>query len=214
MTKTKGGDAYAAIWEDEFEYQASRLSKAAALEEIKLALANLLKLARLLKQLCVCTWIVPEASLRRKESEIPVAGRVDLMAAYAGSSSVLKLIDWKLDRKQRYMYAPQLWLYAYLLDRTDRYQDSSYRYHPIPQWIKDIPKNLLEVNLLHGTVVEHEWDDQEVRDVENRIFRGIRRIRALVDGREPKQIHGGEFRVTENSINCNFCPFRQPCQTL
>lgn len=214
MTKTKGGDSYAAIWEDEFESTASRLTKTEALAEIRLALVNLWKLTELLDELCESSWSVPEALLCLREFEIPIQGRIDLMAACAGPSPELKLIDWKLDREQRHDYAPQLWLYAYLLDRTDRYQDGSYRYQNIPEWVKALPKSLLEVNLLHGSIDESEWGDRKVRGVEDRIFRGIRTIQALVDGRKPEQIHGGELHVTDNPNNCNYCPFRQPCQAL
>jgi len=214
MTKTKGGDSYAAIWEDEFKSPASRLTKTEALEEIKLALANLLKLPGLLEELRRSSWIVPEATIRLEENGIPVVGRIDLMAVCTNASQILKLVDWKLDRKQRHDCAPQLWLYTYLFDRAARYQDTSFRYQAIPVWIKVLPKSLIEVNLLYGSIIEHDWSDRRVKEVNDRIFRGAHRIRALLNGRNPKQIQGGELRVTENSNNCDFCPFRQPCQAL
>ena len=214
MTKTKGGDSYTAIWEDEFKSPASRLTKTEAVEEIKLALANLLRLPGPLEELRRSSWIVPEATIRLEENGIPVVGKIDLMAVCTNASQILKLVDWKLDRKQRHDYAPQLWLYAYLFDSADRYQNASYHYQHIPTWVKGLPKNLIEMNLLYGSIIEHDWSDRRIKEAKDRIFRGTHRIRVLLDGRNPKQIQGGELSVTENSNNCDFCPFRQPCQAL
>jgi hypothetical protein len=108
MTKKKAEGSYAIIWEDELATQISHLTKPEALQEIDLALTNLLLLPELLEDLLQYSWLIPEATLLlpAKGNSIPITGRIDLMAASPSSSKPLLLIDWKVDRKQQHDKMP------------------------------------------------------------------------------------------------------------
>jgi hypothetical protein len=220
MTKSKAGDAYAALWEDEFGELNSTLSKNEAMDEALLALSNLLTFKDLLSDLSEYSWMEAEATIELKgNTGIPVTGRVDLLAISRDRNinlDALYLIDWKLVRNLSYDYAPQLWLYAYLIDsnRTTDYKDSSFNQSSFPDDIKSLPKHLLEVNLLQKEIEEVGWNEQIRSQVEDRIFRGIRRIQAILDGRSYRSIEASELYPTENSNNCIYCPFRGPCQNI
>ncbi len=213
MTKTQAGDSYAALWQDEFGPGSTTLTPDEAINEATTALTNLLRLTTLLNELTDSLWMEAETSIHLKEATIPITGRIDVIAARR-SIQILQLLDWKLDRAQRHDYAVQLWLYAYLVERAERYQDSNFVSHPITDHIKRLPKKLVEVNLLSSEIVEHIWTDEQKRLVEERIFSGTRRIETILDGREPNEIDGTELSVTENPNNCSYCPFRAPCQLL
>lgn len=214
MTKTQAGDAYAIIWEDEFDFPASKLSKEEALQECREALANLLHLTEILDDISA-NWYAAEATVQVDDyMEFPVGGRIDLMMVSGKPNNTLRLIDWKLDREQRFDYAPQLEFYAHLLNFTDRYRDSTYRYQRIPVTASSLPRSLTEINLLYGEVINHHWNEQIERKTETRVFEGIRKIKAILDGQDPTKIRGEQLRVTKNSNNCDYCPFRQLCQAL
>lgn len=219
MTKKKAGDAYAIIWEDEFTEPVSRMTKDEALNDIELALSKCMNLSELLEEIRRSSWVVPEATLSLRTNQnatasIAITGRVDLMMADETISNTLTLIDWKVDSRRQFYHAPQLWLYAFLFDKIEKYQDTNWKEQVIPKWVKSLPKKLLTVNLLYGEISEIEWNDWRKMEVEDRAFKGVRRINILLDGRKPDSIEGSELSVAENAKNCEICSFRQPCQKL
>jgi hypothetical protein len=220
MTKKKATDSktgycyYTVLWEDMFQESISQITVHEALEQIHRSIDNLLSISDILQSLINSSWIAVEASVRYKQSDIPITGRIDL-AYLSSSTGKLNLIDWKISQHQNHDYAPQLWLYAYLLSQVDQYTgNGSYIPRAIPHLVTEADKQLYEINLLTAEVIEYEWDERRSREVKERLFKAIRKLRVILDGRSHKKINGAEFSVAKSSQTCIKCPFRAPCQNL
>ena len=214
MTKTKAGDDYLALWEDEFppdDLQSFANSKAQALRDIETSLRAFYNMEFIQERLCHPGWTNWEVGLSVQEMGVPVMARIDFLSA---GSEDLAVVDWKVGESHVYDYAPQLSLYAALLERADRFAPAgSYASTGrFPPEVKTLPKRLVEVNLLRGETHEHEWDEDRAIEAEDRLFRSARRLASLSD--LSPNTDPADLAPAESPFTCQWCPFRSPCRAL
>ena len=214
MTKTKAAGDYLALWEDEFgtdDPAAFSDAKDAALDDIASSIQAFYELDFIQERLTDQWWTAWELELSATEGGFPVKGRLDLLTA--GPEDVA-VVDWKVGESHVYDYAPQLELYAALVDRADRYAPSgSYAAtHRLPTKFKSMPKRLVEVNLLRREAHEHDWNDERAILAEDRLFRSARRLGTFAD--LSKDTDPTTLETAESPVTCSWCPFRTPCRAL
>ena len=214
MTKTKAAGDYLALWEDEFPPDDPREfadAKAKVLHDIETSLRAFYEVEFVQQRLCYPGWTNWEVGLSVREVGVPVMARIDFLAVGADDVAV---VDWKVGESHVYDYAPQLALYAALLERTDRFAPAgSYSATGrFPPEVRELPKRLVEVNLLLGETHEHDWNEDRAIEAEDRLFRSARRLASLSD--LSPSTDPADLAPAESPRTCRWCPFRSPCRDL
>lgn len=126
--------------------------------------------------------------------------RIDLM--YFRSYGKPTIIDWKVYGGNSGSDADvQMALYAWTLCR-----------HPSWSAIRAEDVELLEVRPLQPEVIRHRCDRATLEALEDRLYRGINEIRALVGDGGYASSDLENFAYANSGTTCVFCPFRSLCQ--
>lgn len=117
------------------------------------------------------------------------------------------VMDWKLSNSFTSDYSTQLIIcgitvYLKRLEKTDK---PPYKYSDI---------KLFEINLLKGTVTEHEFKEERINGIIDDINLTSKDILLLTNGQEYDAIDSEDFELTDDENSCLFCNFRPLCSYL
>ncbi len=133
-----------------------------------------------------------------------VKPQIDLVA-YQNWKPVV--MDWKLSSSFTSDYSTQLVIcgITVYLKRLEKKDKVPYDYSQI---------KLFEVNLLQGTVTEHEFTEDRINRIIDDINLTSRDILLLTNGEEYQDIDIEDFELTDDENSCLFCNFRPLCSFL
>jgi len=117
------------------------------------------------------------------------------------------IMDWKLSSSFTSDYSNQLLVcgLTVYLKRLEKKDKLPYEYSEI---------KLFEVNLLQGTVIEHEFTEDRINRIIDDINLTSRDILLLTNGEEYHDIDIEDFELTDDENSCLFCNFRLLCSYL
>lgn len=149
-----------------------------------------------------CNQLVPNVTNWKVEIEnARLSPQIDLIA-YHDYKPVI--IDWKLSDSYIADYSRQLIIcgVTVYLKRLEGAK-TPYNYSDI---------KLYEVNLLNGTVKQHEFLEERINEIIDYINQTGKDLGLLSVGYEEADID--EYNLTENEASCKLCPFRTLCVYL
>jgi len=150
-----------------------------------------------------CNSLTPNVYTWKIEIEQAVVKpQMDLLAQYNWKPVI---IDWKLSRSYTSDYARQLIILGVVvyLKRLSNPDKKPYKHEDI---------SLFEVNLLKGTVKQHEFTAERANSMIDEINLSSRDI-ALLEG-ENEVPNIDDFEGTDNDGSCKICNFRSICAFL
>ena len=167
--------------------------------EIKKAFERLSSLAQLWERFGAQRYWEPEVSLSVKFHDVSIKVQIDVLLER--SPHELTIIDWKSydvggDSDARLQTA----LYAWAVWRSKQYHLRR------PEDIE-----LLECQVLDGTLIEHECSREIFDELEDYIYRSVQRIFSLCQSKKLAEAKLEDFAFTDNANNCEHCTVRPLC---
>jgi hypothetical protein len=150
-----------------------------------------------------CDSLTPNVYSWKVEIEQAVVKpQIDLLAQFNWKPVV---IDWKLSSSYTADYARQLIICGLVvyLKRLSNPDKKPYKYEDI---------RLFEINLLKGTIKQHEFTEERANNMIDEINLSSRDILLLLGENERPNI--GDFEGTNNDGSCKICNFRSICAFL
>ena len=150
-----------------------------------------------------CNVLTPNVYTWKVEIEQAIVKpQIDLLAQYNWKPVIM---DWKLSRSYTADYARQLIICGVVvyLKRLDSNGKKPYSYDDI---------RLFEVNLLKGTVKQHEFTEERANDMIDEINLTSQDMLLLLGENEVPDID--DFEGTDNDGSCKICGYRSICAYL
>jgi hypothetical protein len=202
MTKAKAGEDYCALAIHESDSGENTAVLENALEVIDLSLRNLSEMQEFLAEIQGKTKYWPELKVRVVYDAAAIEAHIDLL--FFREFGKPTIIDWKISESQGGGDADlQTALYAWTLCQ-----------HPTWKVENAGDCELLEVQLLRKTVLRHRSDQATFDRLEDRIYRGLDKMLALIQGETFTISMTDRFDFAENPNSCAFCSMKQLCQSL
>lgn len=144
------------------------------------------------------TWNA-EVSVWTKLPDVSVKAQIDLLLKDANNR--FTIIDWKSyelggDTEARLQTA----LYGWALMRSGQ--------HGVRR-SQDI--TILECQVQEGLLIEHEFSEAILCEVDDYIYRSVQNIFAVCRSKKLVEVQLQDFAFTDNPNNCEHCAFRQLC---
>ncbi len=206
MTKTKGDDQYAALFNLEYGIEIRDSELEQAWNDIETALRNLMGNDEIITALREADQLVAQRTLYLHEDDFTVKAIPDVIAFYENEAPLI--IDWKVHSAGRREYWLQLGCYALALTRSEPHSDF---FCILPQQYGPNEVRLAEFQLLLPQVRWYSLTEEDVDAIEAYIFSsGTEMLLSLgEDGNDVKRPL--EFSVTEYPEDCLSCPFQKLC---
>jgi PD-(D/E)XK nuclease superfamily len=143
-----------------------------------------------------------EVPLCVKRQDVSIKVQIDVLLER--SPHQLTIVDWKSydvggDTDARLQTA----LYAWVVWRSKQYRVRC------PEDIE-----LLECQVQHGTLIEHECSREVFDELEDYIYRSVQRIFSLCQSKKLAETRLEDFAFTDNPNNCEHCTVRPLCVTM
>jgi hypothetical protein len=202
MTKKSAGDDYCALVGHEPGMCVSGDDYERVIETVRQALSNLASMDSLWKLLHGRGKYWAELEVRVDYDIAHIEAHLDLL--FFRGFKKPTIVDWKISESQGGGDADlQTALYAWTLCQH-------------PRWA--VPRaedcELLEVQLLHKTMITHRADQATFDRLENRIYQSVDGLRAMGFAQKYDLANLIHYDFAENPNNCAFCPVRALCQKL
>ena len=202
QTKSSSGDSFCALYFHEYDIsndESSLLSEADT--QIKNAIHNLYLQEELIHIFEESNWLNSEVILTWNFSDYAtVFGQIDVVGFMKDRKPVV--VDWKTGD----------------LSSVTRNQMALYLKLVLNKWEKfnadDV--TVLEVNLKHGKIIRHFFDDSDMSKVDDFVYASINDIKAIAQNQryaeQKKRLGYYSFANSPNS--CLYCKFRKLCEDL
>lgn len=205
MSVSKAGPAFAAFSKVEYGERIVDEEFDVAWKDVETALRNVWKLDDLRARLRRGRYRVAQRNLLFELCGGKVRAVPDLIVFFPDLPPLI--VDWKVHSFGVRDYGDQLATYALALARTNPHSDfprASHRYqaHEI---------ELMEVQLLLGSVRTHILLEQDIYAAQERIAEGIVAFELAYDGKSSSELRPEEFPTAENPQTCQTCSYRKLC---
>lgn len=205
MSVTNAGPAFAAFRNVEYGPPLTDDDFQRAWNDIETAIRNLWKLDDLRGWLREGQYRVAQRNLLFDHCGAKVRAVPDLIVFFSNKPPLI--VDWKVHTFGTRDYADQLATYALALTRVVPHNDfpSNGRRHAAHQ------VELVEAQLLLGTVRRHALSQEDFQRAEERIAEGIVALELARGGKEPSQLQAEDFPAAQNALTCESCPHKKLC---
>lgn len=184
-------------------------------EEIEQAWAEVCSALRTLYQCDVAKdiikeadWLISQKTLQyRLIDGINVQGVPDLVAFRWDQPPTI--VDWKVHAQGTHDAWMQLATYAICLERATPHSDWKEFYEEL-QWRRG-DLRLVEVQLLTGTVREHDLDEDHFAQAEAFIQSSAIEMASLLEGRKYSELDIEEFDMARFPESCDSCSYKPHC---
>ena len=207
MSKTKAGDAFAALYDVEFN-ELSNSSVEKAWDEVHQALKNLFgpAMAALRDEIRSAKHIAAQRTLQFNCMDHQAKCVPDLIAFFEDDRPPL-IVDWKVHVFGTNDYGEQLLTYALAFARTKPHKD-----FPMPTREWTAPEiRLVEAQLLTARARWHEAVAEDFAELEVTIGSSINTMLLAVDGQKSADLRAEDFPAAANPGTCVACPFKNIC---
>jgi PD-(D/E)XK nuclease superfamily len=205
MSVSKAGPAFAAFSKVEYGERIVDEEFDVAWKDVETALRNVWKLDDLRARLRRGRYRIAQRNLLFELCGGKVRAVPDLIVFFPDLPPLI--VDWKVHSFGVRDYGDQLATYALALARTNPHSDfprasHCYQAHEI---------ELMEVQLLLGSVRTHILLEQDIYAVQERIAEGIVAFELAYDGKSSSELRPEEFPTAENPQTCQTCSYRKLC---
>jgi hypothetical protein len=210
MSKTKGGDEYAALYNLEYGLPIQEAALEQAWSDIHLALTHLMANDEIMTVLTDADYLVAQRSLYKQgegqEKGITFKAIPDLIAFYENEPPVI--IDWKVHAVGQREYWLQLGCYALALTQSEPHADFT-TFSPNQYQPTDL--RLAEAQLLLPQIRWYALTEDDVDMVEDYIESTSTDMLLSLGDEGSEIIRPLEFSTTRYPENCQSCPFQKMC---
>jgi hypothetical protein len=207
MTKSKAGDIYTAFYDIEYNGYLDEKKLQEAINEIRIALLNLLR-SNLLKEIAEKgVHIIAQRPLSYNFDSVTVTCTPDLIVFF--DHSVPAIIDWKVHAYASAEYWLQLGVYSYILSIMKPHRDFPPNFHSQLSNVKNF--RLIEYQLLKNQIREYSLSEEDIADIEDYIFESISQMKRLINGKQFKDLDINQFQTAQSPHICAKCEFKKVC---
>src|SRR5581483_10395249 len=176
-----------------------------AWDDVETALRNVWKLDDLRARLRAGKYRVAQRNLLFEHCGAKVRAVPDVIVFFPDAPPLI--VDWKVHTFGMRDYADQLATYALALTRTIPHADfpsATRRFRP-----HDV--ELLEAQLLLGSVRVHALQEEDIHTAEERIAESIVALQLACDGKSSSELRLEDFPTARNPQTCQSCPYQKLC---
>jgi hypothetical protein len=207
MTKSNGNDAYCAFYDVEYNGGLDEKTLQDARQEVKAALANLLRSDFLKDIMRSSSTLIAQRPLMFEFEKTTISCTPDLIV-FARQDRPL-IVDWKVHSFGNADSWLQLGVYAIALASVKPHKDFP---TDIQHVLKD-PTNtrLVEYQLLKNKQREYSVSLEDIDDIYDYIFRLCSQMNRLVKCRKYKELDVNQFQTARSPSICKRCQFKKLC---
>jgi hypothetical protein len=208
MSKTKGGEDFAAFFEIEYGQEIGSDALEQAWADIELALKNFIEMPQLINKLLASRKLIAQRVIDFPIFSAKARAKPDLIGFYHFEPPYI--FDWKVHTFATTDYREQLATYALALERCIKFPDlMSYR----GKWLATDMK-LFEVQLLKKTIREYQITEDDIDRVESKIIRTYEQMNAVISADEEPEIQFASLNPARYAETCETCEFQKICREV
>lgn len=206
MNATAAGESFAAFFKMEYGQPIDEAELERARKDVIASVENLYRKMNLLRDaMRKASLSVAQSPLSFKFLGSSVRARPDLILFFEKRPPMI--VDWKVHTFGNRDYADQLTGYALALTRGTPHVTFARHWKP---WKPD-EVELIEAQLLLGTLRNHSIGENDIAAAEERIAEGILTLQSAYDDKEPKELRPEDFPRAHRPETCLSCSYRKIC---
>ena len=205
IVKSKCDDIYCAFFDVEYNGGLKNEQVKETLEDIAIALKNLLESNLIKEILSTGSRIFTQKSLSIKYDVFTVSGTPDLVVFFPNKPPLI--IDWKCHKNRSTDFWLQLGVYAFILSQVDIYK--YFWQIPGSETFNAEDVRVIEFQLLLNEPKEYTLTLNDIGDVEDFIYSTGKIMKEFYD--ERKLFDHNLFQLAVFSSQCRSCQFQKLC---
>lgn len=201
------GDDFVAFYSLEYDGHVSEAEIEQARDEVKRAIETFFSMEQLMERLRAADRLITQRNLSFMHTDTTVRAVPDVIA-FKGTEPPA-IIDWKVHAFGWRDAWLQLAIYAVALTRCNPHKD-----FPVTTvQFRETDIDLLEVQLLTGTIRRHRLSEEHIARADAYIARSAESMLLAVDGMNGKAsaLPPTDFPATRYASVCERCPYRSLC---
>lgn len=201
------GDDFTAFHRIEYDGQISEEEIEQAREEVKRAIESFFAMEKLIARLQAASRLITQRNLIFPHADANVRAVPDVIVFTANTPPAI--IDWKVHAFGQRDAWLQLAVYAAALTRCTPHKD----FPVATDQFKETDIELLEVQLLRGTIRHHQLNEEHISRADAYIAQSAESMLLAVDGMNVKAstLPPTDFPATRYAAVCERCPYRSLC---